>query len=225
LRDHLKSEHGHDWLKRLLAAWRRIAPPVTMRGGRKRTLGGKRGKETSQILQELLVDTTAGINVSNKFSDATWWNWKGGSTLAFWRLPVGIQSKAAQDGAWIKEALPSHKQAAKRPKPEQFEKYLPKLREILERGYVVASKHIKSLTEYFDVEKDNDIQLVYNGTSCGLNRALWAPNFWLPTAKSAICATAKSAIPVQICRRFWYWLWKDGARPWRSPLSHRYLGA
>ena len=28
--------------------------------------------------------------------------------------------------------------------------------------------------------------MVYNGTSCGLNGSLWAPNFWLPTAKSAI---------------------------------------
>jgi hypothetical protein len=27
--------------------------------------------------------------------------------------------------------------------------------------------------------------LVYNGTSCGLNDALWAPNFWLPTPTTA----------------------------------------
>ena len=26
--------------------------------------------------------------------------------------------------------------------------------------------------------------MVYNGTSCGLNEVVWAPNFWLPTAKS-----------------------------------------
>jgi hypothetical protein len=99
-----------------------------------------------------------------------------------------MQGKAARDRmrAWIKEALPSHKHAAKRPKTEQFEKYLPKFQKILERGYVVPSKHIKSLTDYFDVPKDNDIRLVYNGTSCGLNWSLWAPNFWLPTAKRAI---------------------------------------
>jgi hypothetical protein len=151
-------------------------------------MGGKTGKETSQVLQELLADTTAGIDVLNKFSNATWWHWNGGSTLVFWRWPAGMQRKAARDGmrAWIKEALPSHKHAAKRPKPEQFAKYLPKLQKILERGYVVPSNHIKSLTEYFDVQKDQDIRLVYNGTSCGLNWSLWAPNFWLPTAKSAI---------------------------------------
>jgi hypothetical protein len=28
--------------------------------------------------------------------------------------------------------------------------------------------------------------MVYNGTSCGLNSSLWAPNFWLPNANSAL---------------------------------------
>ena len=45
---------------------------------------------------------------------------------------------------------------------------------------------IRSLADYFDVKKDDDIRMVYNRTSCGLNWALWAPNFWLPTSKSAL---------------------------------------
>lgn len=28
--------------------------------------------------------------------------------------------------------------------------------------------------------------MVYNGTSCGFNTALWCPKFWLPTAKTAL---------------------------------------
>ena len=31
----------------------------------------------------------------------------------------------------------------------------------------------------------NDIRVVYNGTSCGLNDALFAPSFWLPNATAA----------------------------------------
>ena len=79
--------------------------------------------------------------------------------MVFWRWPAGMQRKAARDGmrAWIKEALPNHKHAAKRPKSEQFAKYLPKLQKILERGYDFPSDHIKSLTDYFDVPKDDDI--------------------------------------------------------------------
>jgi hypothetical protein len=44
---------------------------------------------------------------------------------------------------------------------------------------------IRSLMDFFAVEKDSDIHLVYNGTSCGLNEALWAPNFWLPMPATA----------------------------------------
>jgi hypothetical protein len=39
---------------------------------------------------------------------------------------------------------------------------------------------IPSLMDCFSVEKDPDIRLVYKGTSCGLNNALWAPNSGLP---------------------------------------------
>jgi hypothetical protein len=34
--------------------------------------------------------------------------------------------------------------------------------------------------DLFDVEKGSDIRIVYNGTRCGLDEVLWAPNFWLP---------------------------------------------
>jgi hypothetical protein len=63
-----------------------------------------------------------------------------------------------------------------------------KLQKILDRGYVVFpvdSTFIKSLMDFFDVEKGSDIRMVYNGTSCGLNEVLWAPNFWLPYPATA----------------------------------------
>jgi hypothetical protein len=45
---------------------------------------------------------------------------------------------------------------------------------------------IKSLMDSFEVDKGiTDIRMVYNGTSCGLNETLWAPNFFLPTPSSA----------------------------------------
>ena len=48
---------------------------------------------------------------------------------------------------------------------------------------------VRSLTDYFDVPKgDHDVRMVYNGSSCGLNEALWAPSFWLPTADTALRA-------------------------------------
>jgi hypothetical protein len=65
---------------------------------------------------------------------------------------------------------------------------LDKIIKVLKQGYVViptSINYIKSLIDYFEVPKDDDIRLVYNGTSCGLNECLWAPNFWLPTPSLA----------------------------------------
>eukprot|EP00978_Attheya_sp_CCMP212_P007880 scaffold18321_cov53-Attheya_sp.AAC.6 len=44
------------------------------------------------------------------------------------------------------------------------------------------------LVDYFHVPKPkaDGIRLILNRTSCGLNAAVWAPNFWLvPTSKTA----------------------------------------
>jgi hypothetical protein len=65
---------------------------------------------------------------------------------------------------------------------------LEKLQKLLHRGYVIAPDardFIQSLMDFFEVEKDSDIRLVYNGTSCGMDEALWAPNVWLPTPARA----------------------------------------
>ena len=44
-------------------------------------------------------------------------------------------------------------------------------------------------THYFCVDKGkDDIRMVYNGTSCGLNDVLWAPRFGLPTVKQTLRA-------------------------------------
>jgi hypothetical protein len=53
-------------------------------------------------------------------------------------------------------------------------------RSYLQRGFVKSTLH------YFANPKGpTDVQIVYDGTSCGLNKALWAPNFYLPTARAA----------------------------------------
>jgi hypothetical protein len=85
---------------------------------------------------------------------------------------------------WIKSQLPRLQGPARPPDPKKKHLILAKLKKILDRGYVVSPgsvDFIKSLMmDFFDIVKDSDIQLVYNRTSCGLNEALWAPNFFLP---------------------------------------------
>ena len=101
---------------------------------------------------------------------------------------MGIQRSAARDGMmpYTRGELPRHRHPAQTQKREKFTLYLPKLLKILDRRYVVTSELIKSFADYFDVKKDDDIRMVYIGTSCGLNWALWAPKVWLPTSKSAL---------------------------------------
>ncbi len=62
---------------------------------------------------------------------------------------------------------------------------LAKLAQVRLRHYVQPGP-VVSLTDYFDVPKgEDDLRMVYNGTSCGLNDMLWSPSFWLPTLTTA----------------------------------------
>jgi hypothetical protein len=86
---------------------------------------------------------------------------------------------------FVTSSLPKSHKKARRPPPEKFDLVASKLKTIVERGYVQPG-YVRSLTDYFDVPKGEDIRLVYNGSSCGLNAAVWAPNFWLPYPRTAL---------------------------------------
>jgi hypothetical protein len=89
---------------------------------------------------------------------------------------------------WVRSKLPNYQRKPRPPDPLKKPLILKKLQKILDRGYVLVPKHrafIRSLMDFFEVEKDSDIRLVYNGTSCGLNDSIWAPHFWLPTPATA----------------------------------------
>jgi hypothetical protein len=66
-----------------------------------------------------------------------------------------------------------------------------KVVQVRKRGYVSAGP-VVSGTHYFSVPKGLDnIRMVYNGTSCGLNDVLRTPCFSLPTVKQ----TLRSLLP------------------------------
>ena len=76
-----------------------------------------------------------------------------------------------------------------------------KIGDVRKKHYITPISKTVSDVDYFGVPKGIgpdetilDIRLVYNGTSCGLNEAVWAPNFWLPTADKAIR---------QLCFSYW----------------------
>ena len=53
----------------------------------------------------------------------------------------------------------------------------------IEPGTVLSITHMFYIRKFF-----NCICMVYNGTSCGLNLALWAPYFGLPIVQHTLCA-------------------------------------
>ena len=59
--------------------------------------------------------------------------------------------------------------------------------DIFETGTFLSPTHM-----FYVCKGLNDIRMVYNGTSCGLNLALWAPHFGLPIVQH----TLRALLPV-----------------------------
>ena len=131
----------------------------------------------------LKVDIEAGRDAIGRATQATWWEWDGGSRPFFWRWPSWYQSI-------IRDGLPVHF-LGKTPlyttpqsdtKDERLkEMMVKKLQKARRRGYI-APWLVLSLTSFFAVAKGlDDIRMVFDGTKSGLNDATWIPGFWLPT--------------------------------------------
>ena len=138
---------------------------------------------------ELWKDLEVGRDAVGRAANSSWWNWDAGSTLYFWRWPKWTK-KAVRDGVelfidwtnmpkyWKKQQWPDEDHAIKKLKS--------KLANVRMKKYVQPG-FVKSLTSYFAVPKaETDVRIVYDGTACGLNDSLWAPNFMLPTVDSIL---------------------------------------
>ena len=121
-------------------------------------------------------------------SESTFFSWTSGSSLLFWRWDKHLQHIAKYGfPTQIIDKLPSNFTRPKKPKAKIHQKILAKIVKSLRRNYLKpATTRVKNLIDYFAVPKADDIRLVLNGSSCGLNNAVWASNFWLPTASTMI---------------------------------------
>jgi hypothetical protein len=204
----LTLRHGRDWDIRLAAIRRTTARAVHRAVGappRKRSQGGSPPitpapkkvtfgpeEESRPLLTQsdlaIHLDADAGCQVLIRCLGGEWWDWSSGSSLAFWRWNGDEQIADARDGMrmFVKGKLPTNTKSQRAPKPEDIAKMVKKLDKVLSRGYISPGL-VVSLTSYFAVPKGElDIRLVYDGTSSGLNEALWAPSFWMPTSESAV---------------------------------------
>jgi len=133
-----------------------------------------------------------GADALRQVNNSSWWSYDRGSALIFWRWNTNKEIVNARDGTplWINYSkLPHYQRPQKAPQQEDTFKVAEKLWNVRMKHYIRAGP-VLSLSHFFHVAKgepgpDSDIRMVYNGTGCGLNYALWAPGFWMPTSASA----------------------------------------
>lgn len=145
-------------------------------------------KEKGLVVSEKSVE--AARDAIGRYANGNWWNWSRGSRPFFWEWPEEFQ-ESLRDGIklWFRTHLEPYTKAQKKPLTmDEWEKVREKLNCIRDRGYVEAGV-VESLTNFFCVPKgEDDIRMVYDGTASGLNDALWAPWFPLPTVESLLRA-------------------------------------
>ena len=120
--------------------------------------------------------------------------------MIFWRWhPMYIDDVRDGFKPFILSTPPAY---WRRPHPfpqDQRLLFFSKVRKFILKSYIVpnsTSYPVLGVVDYFAVPKgDDDIRPVFNGTTCGLNGVVWAPNFWLPR---------KPTLQLPICRhRSW----------------------
>jgi hypothetical protein len=134
------------------------------------------------------TDREKGVEALRRCWKCTWWDWADGSSLLFWRWNSSFM-KEVRDGMkiWRLKALPKNREKQQIVKDNSLlEKIKEKILKVLLRRYILTGL-VESLTNFFAVLKaGNDIRMVYDATLSGLNDAVWAPSFGMPTVHSAL---------------------------------------
>ena len=143
-------------------------------------------KRESTMTQTFFNDLEAGRRALHSYMGGSFQAWDNGSTLLFWRWP---NADLARDGflPYIRRHLPRNKTKAQVKSVQSKELMFPKLAKYIKRGYLqwIDSKQVQNYMDYFAVPKGkDDIRMVFNGTSCGLNDETWSSSFWLPMSNT-----------------------------------------
>ncbi len=168
-------------------SWRGCVLPLDHEGK-----GGLQGTEWLFLrsMANGLATVEAGLNAIRQASNASWFEWLKGLALFFWNWGKRYQ-RLIRDGQphFVTGPFPVFLKPQKRHQdPAKHELMRSKVVQVWKRGYIPPGKVIGG-THYFCMDKGlDDIRMVYNGTSCGLNEVLWATRFGPPTIKQMLHA-------------------------------------
>lgn len=159
---------------------------------------------------------------------ADFWDWCQGSRLFFWRWPVP-QRHWARDGLpiFVSGPLPAYRVQQKEEKTQNTREVVAKkLNKFLLRDYL-SSGTVHSLVSYFTVPKgEDDVRVIFDGTKSGLNNALWAPTFCLPTVDSILPMLEPGTwqADIDVGEMFYNFMLDPMIRPFCGVDVHPYLG-
>ena len=201
------------WLEQLADPQARVAFPVPARqlsgtvvrrdapglpwGFRYEWTRKARGRERYCEWHEALGRAVPGRSIAaeclTRAADATWWEWKGGSTLVFWKWPRGSRSHARQGQPHFMTGDPPRFRRRQRPPQNESARAVMKSKvdKFRSRGYVRDGTAL-GIVHMFAVPKGlHDWRMVFDATGSGLNAVLWSPHFGLPTVR----CTFRSLLP------------------------------
>ena len=137
-----------------------------------------------------LATMHGGFDAIRRCANASWFEWTEGSAPFFWNWGKSYQ-RGVRDGQphYTTGAFPIYTAPqGKHRDPVQHELMRKKILGVRKREYICPGP-VVSGTHYFCVPKgSDDVRMVYNGTSCGLNEVLFAPRFGLPTVRHTLRA-------------------------------------
>ena len=184
---YLKTSHPMCWKLYVVARAHNNKGGVRERRGTEGRGRGTEGRGTSSSKRpspSFLRDLIQGRQVLWSYVNSTFFEWDCGSTIIFWRWPKPFIQNA-RDGIrpYFTGPLPSNQMSPRPPAAEHKEVTWKKFQKALKRCYLqfCPASAVKSFVDYFQIPKGlTDIRMVLNGTSSGLNSAVFTPNFWLP---------------------------------------------
>ena len=142
------------------------------------------GSVADTMATRLRDEISSGTSALYHYASASYSKWDAGSSLFYWRWHPSLQG-TARNGfpGLICGPLPTNKRPTRRPKKGVYQLLLQKILSFLHKKYLIIKKSCEVINniDYFAVPKGlADIRPVFNGTSCGFNGVVFAPNFWLP---------------------------------------------
>lgn len=136
------------------------------------------------------VNISKGLMLLGQILQSTWWQWMSGSAPVFWRWNGSKQILAARDGMriFVQSTLPRSQKGVKLPRFDTDTRKMvaSKIETMAAKSYL-ESGSVKTSLHYFAVAKgESDIRVVFDGTSCGLNEALWSQTFSSPLPETPL---------------------------------------